>query len=104
MKRRRFYSKLNRTYTLRAGATFALCELSCEKQPLPTTVQIRPEVWTNKLKKRDVPLLDRFRELRDSCVADQSGRIFFIILAPFDDRPDEAEEATFRKPAHTAKK
>ena len=77
MKRRRFYSKLNRTYTLRAGATFALCELSCEKYSLPTTVQIRPEIWTNKLKKRDFLLLDRFRALRESCVSDQSCRIFF---------------------------
>ena len=26
-------------HTLRAEATFLLCELSCEKQPLPTTIQ-----------------------------------------------------------------
>ena len=26
-------------YTLRGEATFSLCELACEKQPLPTTVQ-----------------------------------------------------------------
>ena len=36
---------------LRAEATFSLSELSCEKYPLPTTVQIRPEIWTNRFKK-----------------------------------------------------
>ena len=35
-------------FTLRAEATFSRYELACEKQPLPTTVQIRPEIWTNK--------------------------------------------------------
>ena len=36
------------------------------------------------------PVLDRFRTLQESCVADQSCRNFFIPvkLAPFDDRPD----------------
>ena len=57
--------------TLRAEATFSLCELSCEKQPLPTTVQIRPEIWTNKFKNGFSPVFDRFRALRESCVADQ---------------------------------
>ena len=34
------------------------------------------------------PVLNRFKALRDSCVADQSCRNFFIPakLAPFDDR------------------
>ena len=27
-------------YTLRAAVTFLLCELSCEKKPLPTAVQV----------------------------------------------------------------
>ena len=27
-------------YTLRAAVTFSLCELSCEKKPLPTAVQV----------------------------------------------------------------
>ena len=37
------------------------------------------------------PVLDRFRGLHESCVADQSCRNFFIPpkLAPFDDRPDD---------------
>ena len=56
--------------TLRAEATFALCELSCEKKPLPTTVQIPPEIWTNKfLKNRVFSVLDRFRVLRESCAS-----------------------------------
>ena len=37
--------------TLQAEATFSRYELACEKWPLPTTVQIRPEIWTNKFKK-----------------------------------------------------
>ena len=55
------------------------------------TVQIRPEIWTNKLKKRFFPVLDRFRPLRESCVADLSCRNFFLSakLAAFDDRPDD---------------
>ena len=43
------------------------------------------------IKKKTVffPALNRLRALRDSCVADQSCRNFFIPakLAPFDDRP-----------------
>ena len=38
--------------TLQAEATFSLGELAWEKLPLLTTVQIRPEIWTYKLKKR----------------------------------------------------
>ena len=80
--------------TLRAEATFSLCELACEKEPLPTTIQICPEIWTNKLKNGFFPVLDLFRALRkqhESCVADQSCRNFFILmkLAPFDDGPDD---------------
>ena len=55
--------------TLRAEATFSLCELLCEKYPLPTTVQICPEIWTNRFKKVGFfPVLDRFRTLHESCV------------------------------------
>ena len=79
--------------------TLLLCELSCKKYPLPTTIQIRPEMWMNKLKKPGVfPVLDQFRALHKnnrlvlckSCVAVQSCHNFFILakLAPFDNRPD----------------
>ena len=55
-ERNAFEGKTNRSFfrlinTLRAEATFSLCEMACEKQLLPTTVQIRLEIWTNKLKK-----------------------------------------------------
>ena len=47
----------------------------------------------DKLKKGFFPVLDRFRALRESCVADQSCRniyfFFFAELAPFDDKPDD---------------
>ena len=64
-------------------AKSSLCRLA--------TVQIRPEIWTNKLKKRFFPVLDRFRPLREFCVADLSCRNFFLSakLAAFDDRPDD---------------
>ena len=65
-------------------AKSSLCRLA--------TVQIRPEIWTNKLKKRVFfPVLDRFRPLRESCVADLSCHNFFLSakLAAFDDRPDD---------------
>ena len=80
--------------TLQAEATFSLCELACEKWPLPTTVQICPEIWMNKLKNGFFPVLDRFRALREkreSSVADQSCCNFFILmkLAPIDDGPDD---------------
>ena len=55
------------------------------------TVQIRPEIWTNKLKKAVFFLfLIGFRPFREPCVADQSCRNFFLSakLAAFDDRPD----------------
>ena len=54
-----------------------------------------PEIWTNKLKNGFFPVLDRFRGLRqglrESCVANQSCRNFFIPakLAQFGDRPDD---------------
>ena len=68
----------HRWTTLQTEATFSLCELACEKQPLLTTVQIHPEIWTNKLKKNVFfPVIDWFRTLRESCVADQSCRNFF---------------------------
>ena len=54
---------------LRAEATFSLCELACEKYPLPTTIQICPESWTNKLKNVFFPVLDQFRALRESSVS-----------------------------------
>ena len=69
-ERNAFEGKTNRSFfrlinTLRAEATFSQCEMASEKQPLPTTVQIRPKIWTNKLKKNGVFLfLDRFRALR----------------------------------------
>ena len=69
-ERNAFEGKTNRSFfrlinTLRAEATFSQCEMASEKQPLPTTVRIRPKIWTNKLKKNGVFLfLDRFRALR----------------------------------------
>ena len=51
-KSERFHTNNAAPATLRAEVTFSQCELACEKQPLPTTVQIRPEIWTNKLRKR----------------------------------------------------
>ena len=39
--------------TLRAEATFSLCELLCEKKPLPTTVQFSVVYARNSL--RDLP-------------------------------------------------
>ena len=49
------------------------------------------EIWTNKLKNGFFPVLDRFRGLRESCVADQNCRNFLIPakLAPFDDIPHD---------------
>ena len=50
------------------------------------------EIWMNKLKKQVFfPVLDQFRALRESSVADQSCRNFFIPakLVPFEDRPDD---------------
>jgi len=43
------------------------------------------------LKNRFFPVLDQFRALRESCVADQSCCNIFIPveLATFDDRPDD---------------
>ena len=38
--------------TLLAEDTFSRYKLACEKLPLPTTAQIRLEMWTNKLLKQ----------------------------------------------------
>ena len=38
-KSERFHINNAAPATLRAEATFSQCELACEKQPLPTTVQ-----------------------------------------------------------------
>ena len=79
------------TVTLWTEATFSLCELLCKKQPLLTTIQIRPIMWMDKLKKMGFfPVLDWFRALCESCVSNQNCRNFFIPvkLAPFDNRPD----------------
>ena len=83
--------------TLRAEATFSLFELSPRivvRNVASTDNSSNPsgEIWTNKLKNGVFfPVLDRFRALRESCVADQSCRNFFIPakLAPFDDRPED---------------
>ena len=59
-------------YPASSGYIFAV---SCRAKSnrLLTTVQIRPEIWTNKLqKKRVFPVIDRFRALLESCLADQS--------------------------------
>ena len=69
------------------------CVISCRAKSsldLPTTVQICPEIWRNKFKKRVFPVLDhvdRFRALLELCVADQRCRNFFYSreFAPFDD-------------------
>ena len=79
--------------TLRAEATFSLCELSWEKWPLPKTVQIRPEIWMNKLKNGFFPVLGRFKSLRESCMSLMSQvRVDAIFLfpqnSPFDNRSD----------------
>ena len=62
--------------TLWAEVTFR-CGSWCAKSS-----QIRPEIWTNKLKNGFFPVLDRFRALRESCVADQSCRIFLFPRYP----------------------
>ena len=51
------------------------------------------------------PALDRLRALRESCVADQSFRNFFITtkLAPFGGKPDEECESRNEFRAYTIK-
>ena len=43
-----------------------------QKYPLPTTIQICPETWTNKLKNGFFSVLDQFRALHESCVVFRS--------------------------------
>ena len=90
-----FWWTVHTLTTLRAEATFSLCELLCEKYPLPTTVQIRPEIWTNRLKKVGFFL---FLTGLEHCVTLAGIRIVAIFfnptkLVPFDDRPDEVNVA-----------
>ena len=65
-------------HTLWAEAIFSLCELACEsslhRQPFKS-VQKSGQI---NLKNGLFPVLDWFRALRESCVADQSCRNFFI--------------------------
>ena len=116
--------------TLRAEATFSLSELSCEKQPLLTTVlfsimharnlsrdsQAKLIVWSvvkwhefHRNKKVATTLICYARLTQDSHNAltrSRTGKktVFLIYLSSFLDRFEWLlAEATFRMPAHTAK-
>ena len=116
--------------TLRAEATFSLCELSCEKWPLPTTVQFSIEHARNSSRDSQAKLIVRsdvkWREFRgnkkiattlircarltqDSRSALNRSRtgknpVFKIYLSRFVDGFERlSAEATFRTTAQTAK-
>ena len=112
--------------TLRAEATFSLCELACEKQPLPTTVQFSIVHARNSSRDSQAKLIVRsvvkWREFRGNkkiattliCYArltqcskpvkKRKQLIFLIYSSRFLDVFERlSAEATFCTTAHTAK-
>ena len=126
----KFHSRVKDLFTLRAEARFSLCELACEKQPLPTTVQFSIVHARNSSRDSQAKLIVRsvvkWREFRGNkkialtliCYArftqdsrnalnrSRTGKnqFFKIYSSRFLDGFERlSAEATFRTTAHTAK-
>ena len=120
----------NPSPTLRAEATFSLCELACEKQPLTTTVQFSIVHARNLSRDSQAKLIVRavvkwceFRGNKKKCVSsdllrktharltqclkpvkNRKNPVFLIYSSRFLDGFERlSAEATFLTPAHTAK-